>query len=160
MTEAPGAVNADERAAAAVPSVVVTAHQAEQEAERLALETEQEYQKEKTLRKEHEDALAADQGVFLRTLTHKLVLLGKTLSSARDSRGVVHEMWSYLLPRQEWWFLIDVSPGLIFSGATLVVEGLQLAGSQPIPADVIQDIDQKRCCSKSRTSRGYGPSDG
>ena len=50
-------------------------------------------------------------------------------------------MWSYLLPRQEWWFLIDVSPGLIFSGATLVVEGLQLAGSQPIPADVIKDID-------------------
>ena len=140
MADAPGAINADERAAAVPPSeVVITAGQAEAEAEAIKAEAEQEHQREKAQRKEHENALAAVQGAGQTTLSHKLqILLEKTRASARDSRGVVHEMWSYLLPRQQWWFVVDVMPGLVFSGSSLVIEGLQLAGSQPIPADVIK----------------------
>ena len=119
--------------------VVATSEEKQEEAERIASENEQEKARALAENKAKEQALAAVSGNPPVKLGQKLfTLLEKTATGARDSRGIVHELWSHLRPIQHWFPSAVFAPGLVFTGDFVRLEGIELAGGTPIPADVIK----------------------
>lgn len=65
-------------------------------------------------------------------------LLRKTITAARGSRGIVHELWAYLKPQVFFWVLVTFSPATVFTDCTVSIPHTEVPAGVPIASDVVK----------------------